>query len=78
MGNVVARSAFVNQVDDNLCISCGDCIDQFQFEVRSLEATAHVGVLRCVGCGVMNCDMLRRGSGSYSLSIRGGFSPTGH
>ena len=52
IANVVAQSTFVNQVDNSLCISCEDCIEQCQFEALSIDVTAHVDVLRCVGCGV--------------------------
>jgi ferredoxin len=52
IANAVARSAFVNQVDADLCIACGDCLDFCQFGALSLELTAQVEVQRCVGCGV--------------------------
>ena len=52
IANVVARSAFVNQVDETLCLACGDCISACQFEALTLEDTAQVLEMRCVGCGV--------------------------
>jgi electron transport complex protein RnfB len=52
IANVVARSAFVNQVDEALCLACGDCISACQFEALTLEDTAQVLEIRCVGCGV--------------------------
>jgi ferredoxin len=52
MANVVARSAFVNQVDKTLCQACGLCVDECQFGALSLEDVAQVDRVRCVGCGV--------------------------
>ncbi len=52
MANVVARSAFVNQVDDAACQACGLCVDECQFGALSLETVVRVDRVRCVGCGV--------------------------
>jgi heterodisulfide reductase subunit A-like polyferredoxin len=53
IANVVARSAFINQVDEALCIGCEDCVDSCQFQALSLqEIVIHVDQMRCVGCGV--------------------------
>lgn len=52
IANVVARSPFVNRVDEALCIACQDCLDYCQFNALSLDEVAHVDELRCVGCGV--------------------------
>jgi electron transport complex protein RnfB len=52
MANVIARSAFVNQVDEDLCGACGVCVDYCQFGALSLEDVARVSRTRCVGCGV--------------------------
>jgi ferredoxin len=52
MANVVARSAFVNQVDEALCAACGACVDACSFSALALDGVAHVNALRCVGCGV--------------------------
>lgn len=50
--NVVARSAFVNQVDEAACRACGVCVDQCFFGALSLAEVAQVDRTRCVGCGV--------------------------
>ncbi len=51
--NVVARSAFVNHVDEALCAGCGLCLPRCQFGALSLqEGVTQVDALRCVGCGV--------------------------
>jgi electron transport complex protein RnfB len=52
VANVIARSAFVNQVDEDLCIACGVCLDTCQFEALTLEDVMVVDAVRCVGCGV--------------------------
>lgn len=52
IADVVARSAFVNQVDESLCLACGDCLAYCQFDALSLYEYAEVSSRRCVGCGV--------------------------
>lgn len=57
--NVIARSAFVNRVDEALCIGCEMCLARCQFDALTLEGkTARVNETRCVGCGVcvLACD----------------------
>jgi formate hydrogenlyase subunit 6/NADH:ubiquinone oxidoreductase subunit I len=52
LANVVARSAFVNQVDEERCVGCELCLDLCQFDALFLDQVAQVDVARCVGCGV--------------------------
>jgi Na+-translocating ferredoxin:NAD+ oxidoreductase subunit B len=55
IANVVARSAFVNTVDDDLCQGCETCIDYCQFDALALATDAlliKINTTRCVGCGV--------------------------
>ncbi len=52
MANVVARSAFVNQVDEDACIACGACVEQCAFAALTLDDVVRVDAVRCVGCGV--------------------------
>jgi len=52
IANVVARSSFVNQVDESLCIGCGACVEACQFGAMSVGDVATVDTVRCVGCGV--------------------------
>ncbi|HNT23423.1 MAG TPA: 4Fe-4S binding protein [Anaerolineales bacterium] len=52
IANAVARSAFVNQVDESLCHTCGMCLSKCQFDALSIETTMVVNEIRCVGCGV--------------------------
>ena len=57
IANVVARSAFVNQVDEILCSACGLCVETCPFEALALDDMLQVNSVRCVGCGVcvLNC-----------------------
>ncbi len=48
----VARSAFVNQVDEPRCIACGECVEVCPFGAMSVDEVAAVNQARCVGCGV--------------------------
>jgi ferredoxin len=52
IANVVARSAFVNQVDIFRCAACGECVSVCSFNALTLEEVVQVNELRCVGCGV--------------------------
>lgn len=59
VANVVARSAFVNRVDDAACIGCELCIERCQFDALAMDGKiARVNETRCVGCGVcvLACD----------------------
>lgn len=53
IANVVASSAFVNQVDEAICNGCEDCIQSCQFKALSMDGLlAKVDAVRCTGCGV--------------------------
>jgi len=55
IANVVARSAFVNTVDPEICAGCETCVSYCQFGALSLEprdAYVQIDTTRCVGCGV--------------------------
>jgi Na+-translocating ferredoxin:NAD+ oxidoreductase subunit B len=52
MANAVARSAFVNTVDGDLCQGCGLCDDSCQFGALSVGERAIVNAFKCAGCGV--------------------------
>ncbi len=53
VANVIARSAFINQVDESLCVGCEDCVPLCQFKALSMQLdTIQVNQARCVGCGV--------------------------
>lgn len=52
IADAMARSPFVNQVDETLCTACQDCVEYCQFGALSVEILARVDSRRCVGCGV--------------------------
>ncbi len=53
IANAVARSAFLNTVDGDLCQGCELCIDQCPFHALHMaDNLAQVDGVRCVGCGV--------------------------
>lgn len=55
IANVVARSAFVNTVDPEVCVGCESCISYCQFGALSLEPQdpyVQINATSCVGCGV--------------------------
>ncbi len=52
IANVVARSAFVNTVDEALCNACENCLGYCQFDALTMEIVVQVNSARCVGCGV--------------------------
>ncbi len=59
IANVVAASAFVNQVDEVLCNGCENCIQSCQFNALTMDGSlVKVNAVRCVGCGVcvINCS----------------------
>lgn len=50
---MLASSGYVAQVDADLCIGCGDCVETCQFGALSLiEEVATVDYELCMGCGV--------------------------
>jgi heterodisulfide reductase subunit A-like polyferredoxin len=52
IANVIAKSSFVAQVNDELCIGCGLCAEKCQFDALELHDIIHLESIRCVGCGV--------------------------
>ncbi|NTV37318.1 MAG: 4Fe-4S binding protein [Anaerolineaceae bacterium] len=52
IANVVARSAYINRVDEDLCIACGECVDACPFKALSVDDVAHVREITCTGCGL--------------------------
>jgi Na+-translocating ferredoxin:NAD+ oxidoreductase subunit B len=52
LANVIARSDFVNEVDSNLCMACGECVQRCQFNAITLGTDLKIEARRCTGCGV--------------------------
>jgi Pyruvate/2-oxoacid:ferredoxin oxidoreductase delta subunit len=56
---MLASSGYVSQVDEVLCIGCGDCVPYCQFHaLEVVDAYNHVIYEKCMGCGVCTskCD----------------------
>jgi NAD-dependent dihydropyrimidine dehydrogenase PreA subunit len=50
---MLASSGYVCQVDEDLCIGCGDCQEFCQFEALALgDMFMQVDLEKCMGCGV--------------------------
>jgi ferredoxin len=56
LANVIARSAFVCQVDAELCTGCELCLERCQFGALAVDTVAQVDDARCVGCGVCTLE----------------------
>ena len=72
VANVVARSPFVNTIDESTCTGCELCLDWCQFDALTNTDVAAVDAERCVGCGVciVHCpegamELVRRPAGEY-------------
>jgi ferredoxin len=52
IANVVARSSYVVEVDQDLCIGCGECAEVCQFQAIIIAAVAEISPSSCFGCGV--------------------------
>jgi formate hydrogenlyase subunit 6/NADH:ubiquinone oxidoreductase subunit I len=52
LSNVVARSAFVNIVNEELCVGCESCASACQFEAITYNSMAQINPDKCVGCGI--------------------------
>ena len=49
--DAVAHSNYVAVVDEDICSSCGDCLDRCHVEAITIDETAIVNE-RCIGCGL--------------------------
>jgi Na+-translocating ferredoxin:NAD+ oxidoreductase subunit B len=52
ISNVIARSGFINRVNQTLCTACGLCEAACPFHAITVDETSVVAEIRCVGCGV--------------------------
>lgn len=51
--DIIARSDFYAEVDENLCTGCEDCLERCQFNAMKMDGdTCSVNKARCVGCGL--------------------------
>jgi Na+-translocating ferredoxin:NAD+ oxidoreductase subunit B len=67
VASVVAHSGFVNRVDADKCVLCGECVHHCPFGALSLESALLIDELRCAGCGVCTLACLE---GALSLELR--------
>lgn len=50
---MMAASGFVSEIDRDLCVDCGDCIEACPFEALARNGDGVVRDFeRCMGCGV--------------------------
>ena len=50
---MLASSGYISQVEEDLCMGCGDCVDYCQFHALELvDDHNHVIYEKCMGCGV--------------------------
>jgi heterodisulfide reductase subunit A-like polyferredoxin len=64
---MLASSGYVTEVDEDLCIGCGDCSTFCQFGALEVEDGINtVNYGKCMGCGVCSskCDQ-----GALSLAL---------
>ena len=53
IANVVARSVFVNSIDQDLCLACEICVEYCEFgALEMVDGYMQVKEISCVGCGV--------------------------
>jgi len=51
--SAITKSEFLVLIDEDLCVSCGDCIERCQFDALSLgDIVCEVETGNCVGCGL--------------------------
>ncbi|HEU0296887.1 MAG TPA: 4Fe-4S binding protein [Anaerolineales bacterium] len=62
---MLASSGYVSQVDEDLCIGCGDCVTYCQFNaLEVVDGMNHVVYKECMGCGICTSKC---GQGALSL-----------
>ncbi|MBN1955982.1 MAG: 4Fe-4S binding protein [Anaerolineae bacterium] len=49
---MLAASGYACQVDGDLCLGCGACVEQCQFGALAVDGVAVVDTDACMGCGV--------------------------
>ena len=49
---MLASSGYVAQVDENLCLSCGNCEQVCLFDALHINFIAEVNEEKCMGCGL--------------------------
>jgi ferredoxin len=52
LANVIAKSAYITQIEAEKCVLCGVCVERCQFNALSLDSELRLDKLQCAGCGV--------------------------
>ena len=47
-----ASSGFTAEIDENLCIACGECAEAYPFDALYVDGVATLDWEKCMGCGV--------------------------
>ena len=51
LSNVVAKSPFVAEIDQENCIACEACVERCPFDAITVDTAVEVNMLKCAGCG---------------------------
>jgi ferredoxin len=48
----IARANYISNIDKDLCVACGTCVERCKFDAITLDDFAQVDIEKCVGCGL--------------------------
>ncbi|MHA2181851.1 MAG: 4Fe-4S binding protein, partial [Promethearchaeota archaeon] len=48
----IAKANYLSKTNEELCVSCGTCLERCKFQAISLNDYAEVNTERCIGCGL--------------------------
>ena len=48
----LARANFISEVDEELCVACGTCLERCKFNAIEIHDKAKIDPDKCVGCGL--------------------------
>ncbi len=48
----IAKANYISNIDKELCVACGTCIERCKFNAITVNDFAHVNTDKCVGCGL--------------------------
>jgi Na+-translocating ferredoxin:NAD+ oxidoreductase subunit B len=51
LGNVVAKSPFAAEIDQDNCIACEACVERCPFDAIEVTDMVEVNLVKCAGCG---------------------------
>ena len=50
--NAIVKANYISNIDKELCVACGTCIERCKFDAITVNDFAHVDPNKCVGCGL--------------------------